>query len=86
MSSISHKDIKQQNSFFGNMEPQQGFSCCMPTPSGWATSKMTIVTLNFGNKVNIHSVNTLKLGLDDFIHIFYWYLNINKIILIQNAS
>ena len=54
----------------------------MPTPSGWATSKMTMVTFNFVNKVNIHLV-TLKLGLDDFIHIFNWYLNINKIILIQ---
>ena len=39
---------------------------------------MPMVTFNFVNKVNIHSV-TLKLGLDDFIHTFYWYLNINKI-------
>ena len=37
------------------------------------------------NKVNMHSV-TLNLGLDDFIHMYYWYLNINKIILIQNDS
>ena len=39
---------------------------------------MTMDTFNFVNKVNIHSV-TLKLGLDDFFHIFYKYLNINKI-------
>ena len=60
----------QHNSFFGDMEPQQGVSCCMPTPSGGATSKMKMVTFNFVNRVNIHSV-TLKLGLDDFIYISY---------------
>ena len=49
MSSISQKDSskKQHNSFFGDMKPQQGVSCCMPTPSGWATSKLTMVTFNF---------------------------------------